>query len=116
MAGWLLPAIKLVAGNLDTIIDTAKPFFTKRRATDPNDQAVLVQQQITELQSAVSGNNAQIHQLAQQLQQTIAALEQGAQEALARERKSRQLTMVSLVVSGLAILLAIAALVAGGKP
>ena len=72
---WLIPALKAVLPHVGTIIDAAKPAFTRK----PPDgggvpPAPEVQQQIAELQEAASRNAMHIRELAAQLQTTVAAL------------------------------------------
>src|SRR6266700_2707865 len=74
MPAWLLPALKAVLPHIGTIISAAAPVFTRK--ADVANQALLLQQQITELQSAASQNAAHVKELAEQLQNTVAALEQ----------------------------------------
>jgi len=78
MAAWLIPALKAVLPHVGTVISAAAPVFTKKSADAAANQALLLQQQITELQSAASQNAAHIKELAAQLQSTVAALEQAA--------------------------------------
>ena len=107
MAAWLIPALKAVLPHIGTIIAAAAPVFT-RKSADAANQALL-QQQITELQSAASQNAAHIKELAAQLQSTVAALEQGAAIAEAKMRRVVLLcvaaTAVSAVSLGIALVL-----------
>jgi multidrug resistance efflux pump len=63
----------------------------------------LLQQQISELQSAVSQNAANIKDLAAQLQSTVAALEQAALTAEANLRRTRLLCVASVAMSAIAL-------------
>ena len=110
MPQWLMPAIKLIANNLDTIVNTARPFLTRRKEAAGPDATDLVQQQIAELQTAVSGNANQIHELAEQLRNTIAALEEGARMAEERALQSRRMNLAALILAAGALLLALIAL------
>lgn len=107
MAAWLIPALKAVLPHIGTIIAAAAPVFT-RKGADAANQALL-QQQITELQSAASQNAEHIKELAAQLQSTVAALEQGAAIAEAKMRRVVLLcvaaTAVSAVSLGIALVL-----------
>lgn len=87
MAGWLLPALKAVIPHVGDILNAAKPAFTKRKPEAASNQADLVQQQITELQAAVSQQSSHIKELAAQLENTITALDKAAQLAEARLRR-----------------------------
>ena len=86
MAAWLIPALKAVLPHLGTVVSVAAPVFTKARGEKALAETV-VQQQIAELQAAVSQNATQIRELAVQLQSTVAALEQAAAAAESRLRK-----------------------------
>src|SRR2546428_11928001 len=89
MPAWLIPALKAVLPHIGTIISAAAPVFTRKNA-----DAVA----ITELQSAVSQNAANIKELAEQLQSTVAAVEQAASIA---EAKIRRTLFVCVVAAGL---------------
>jgi hypothetical protein len=103
MASWLIPAIKAVLPHVGDILSAAKPAFTKRKPDAAANQADLVQQQITELQAAVSQQSGHIKELAAQLENTLTALEKAAQLAEARLRRV-------LIFTAVAAALAIAAL------
>jgi hypothetical protein len=96
MAAWLIPALKAVLPHVGTIISTAAPVFTRKR--DDAASQGLLQQQITELQAAASQNAANIRELAAQLQETLAALEQGAAIA---ERKLRRAFLLCIAATAL---------------
>lgn len=99
MASWLIPALKAIIPHIGDILSAAKPAFTKRKpeaAANPNE---LVQQQIAELQAAVSQQSAHIKELAAQLENTISALEKGAQLAEERLRRVLIFTAVSAAVA-----------------
>ncbi len=108
MAGWLAVA-KAVMPHVATIVSAAVPVFTRRKGGDEASQLALAQQQIAELQEAVTGNGALIRELAEQLGTTIDALEQGAQEA---SRRLRQLWLLTLASGGIALLALVMAMVA----
>lgn len=93
MPAWLLPALKAVLPHVGTILSAAAPVFTKKSADAPANQTTLLQQQITELQTAASRNDRHIKELAEQIQKTVEALEDGA--ALA-ERRHRWILAVSI--------------------
>lgn len=99
MAAWLIPALKAVLPHVGTIISTAAPVFTKKKDDVASSQGALLQQQITELQSAASQNAANIKELAAQLQSTVAALEQAATVADTRLRRASQLCYVAAALS-----------------
>ena len=103
MAAWLIPALKAVLPHVGTIISAASPAFTKKRMDAAADQTALLQQQVSELQSAVSQNAANIKELAAQLQTTVAAIEQAALSAEANLRRTRLLCVVALASSVVAL-------------
>ena len=63
----------------------------------------LLQQQIAELQSAASDNAVLIKALAEQLQKTVAALEQGTSLADSRFRRMAALCTGAIIVSCIAL-------------
>ncbi|HUQ76563.1 MAG TPA: hypothetical protein VM183_17720 [Burkholderiales bacterium] len=95
MAGWLLPALKAVLPHMGDILSAAKPAFTKRKPETVANPADLVQQQIAELQAAVSQQSAHIKELAAQLENTITALDKAALLAEARLRRVLIFTAVA---------------------
>ena len=99
MATWIIPALKAVLPHLGTIVSAAAPVFTRKSADAAANQAVLLQQQITELQTAVSGNDAHIKELAAQIQKTVEALEHGASLAVGRHRWVLGLCILATVIS-----------------
>ena len=98
MAAWFIPALKAILPHIGIILSAAVPVFTQKNADAAANQTLL-QQQIAELQSAVSQNTLHIKELAAQLQSTVAALEEAASiwkldrkftpEMAADERESR---------------------------
>jgi methyl-accepting chemotaxis protein len=90
---------KLVLGNLDTIIGVVKPAFTRKKVDALPTQTDLLNQQISELQAAASGNAEQIKQLAEQVKEMVAALEQSAINAQAEREKLRRLCLVAMAIS-----------------
>src|SRR5688500_20201451 len=103
MASWLIPALKAVLPHVGTIIEAASPVFTKKKTGAAAEHNPLLQQQISELQSAVSQNAANIKELAAQLQTTVAALEQAALTAEANLRRTRLICVASVALSASAI-------------
>src|SRR6266699_471320 len=101
MPAWLLLALKAVLPHIGTIISAAAPVFTRK--ADVANQALLLQQQITELQSAASQNAAHVKELAEQLQNTVAALEQATSIAEAKLRRAFWLSVASAVLSAISI-------------
>src|SRR6267143_980415 len=103
MPAWLLPALKAVLPHIAAIISAAAPVFTRKNADAVANQTLLLQQQITELQSAASQNAAHIKELAEQLQSTVAALEQAVSIAEAKLRRALLLCVASVVLSLISI-------------
>ncbi len=103
MAGWLQAALKAVLPHVGDIVSATKPAFTNRRSQPAANQGDLVQQQITELQAAVSQQAAHVKELAAQLENTVLALETAARVAEARLKRV-------LVCTALAVAFAVAAL------
>ena len=102
MPAWLIPALKAVLPHIGTIISAAAPVFTRKNADAVANQTLL-QQQITELQSAASQNAAHIKELAEQLQSTVGGLEQAASIAEAKLRRALLLCVASAVLSAISI-------------
>jgi hypothetical protein len=98
MASWLVPALKAMLPHLGDLVSVAKPHFTRKKPE--TDQVALVQEQIGELQAAVSQNATHLQELALQLQRTVAALEQAAASA---ERRLRAAFVLSLVAAAFSV-------------
>lgn len=98
MAVWFIPALKAILPHVGTIVSAAIPVFTKKN-TDAAANQALLQQQITELQSAASQNALHIKELAAQLQTTVATLEQAAAIAEARYQRVFLACIVAVVLS-----------------
>lgn len=99
MPAWLIPALKAVLPYLGTIVSAATPVFTKKTADAVPNQTQLLQQQITELQAAASGNDACIKELATQIKTTVEVLEKGASLAESRHRRILVLCLAAAVLS-----------------
>ena len=105
MAAWLIPALKAVLPHVGTIVSAATPAFTKKRAevmANVNETALL-QQQIGELQAAASQNSVHIKELAEQLQSTVAALEDAAAIVAAKQRRTVVLCVAAMMMSALSL-------------
>ena len=96
MAGWIQAALRAVLPHVGDIIAAGKPAFTKREAANQD----LVQQQIAELQAAVSQQSSHIKELAAQLENTVNALEKAAQAA---EERLRRVLIFTAVAAALAV-------------
>ena len=103
MATWLIPALKAVLPHIGTIISATAPAFTKKGAVPPTDQTHLLQQQISELQAAASQNATHVKELAEQLQRTVAAIEQAASLATSNQQRSLQLSLAAIALSAISI-------------
>lgn len=101
----------LVLGNLDKILAVVRPGFTRRTAA-AGTPAELVDQQIAELQAASAGNAEQIRQLAGQLREVVAALEQAAVEAAAQRAATHRLALIGLIAGATGCVLGAVALLA----
>jgi len=99
----------LVLGNLDKIMAVVKPAFTRKNVDAPDAQAELINQQISELQSATATNAEQIRSLASQLKDVVAALEQAGLAAAAERAATRRLAAAALAVGFAGLVLAIVA-------
>ena len=111
MAAWLIPAVKAILPFVTPIVTSALPVFTTRKSDAATPlQTDVLQKQITELQSAASQNALHVKKLAEQLQKTVTALEQGAAIAESRFRQTAILCGVAVVLSLVAIGLSVAVL------
>jgi len=102
---------QLVLTNLDTIIGVVKPAFTRKKVEGLPSQTDLLNQQILELQAAASSNAEQIRQLAAQLKEVIAALEQAARSAQSERQKLGRLCLVAMAISLISIVAVIALII-----
>jgi hypothetical protein len=104
MAAWLIPAVQAILPLVSQIVSSTLPVFTTRKPGAPaQDPAGVLQQQITELQTAASQNAVHVKELAEQLQTTVTAIEGAAAVAEARFRRQ-------MALAGAALALALAAL------
>ena len=103
MATWLIPILNAVLPHVGTIVSVAVPAFTKKKTDATENQTALQQQQIAELQAAVSQNATHIKELAEQLQVTVAALEQAATMAEPRQRLTTLLCVIAIAASTVAL-------------
>jgi hypothetical protein len=110
MAAWFLPAVKLILPHVGTIVEAARPVFTKRKADGP-EPASVVQQQIAELQAAASQNAALVAELAQKLELTVRALEEAGTVMQAKVKRLYTVSIVSVLLAAGALVVALGALV-----
>jgi len=101
---------KLVLTNLDTIVGVVKPVFTRKKVEGLTGEADLLNQQITELQAAASGNAEQVKQVAAQLKEVVGAVEQLAASAAAERAKLRKLCLAAVAFSVVAIVAVVASI------
>lgn len=99
MATWIIPALKAVLPHIGTIVSATAPAFTQKRSDAAADQTHLLQQQISELQSAAAQNSAHVKELAAQLQRTIGAIEQAALVAKANQQRVLMLSITAITLS-----------------
>lgn len=112
MAGWLQAALKAVLPHVGDIVSATKPAFTNRRPEVAANQPDLVQQQIAELQAAVSQQATHVKELAAQLESTVLALEKAAALAEARLRRVLVFTAVAAATAVAALGVALLATIA----
>jgi len=99
---------KLVLANLDTILGVVKPAFTRKNVEALPSQTALLNQQISELQAAASGNAEQIRELATQLKQVVGALEQAVSSGEAKRKKLETMCLAAAAISVVSINMVIA--------
>jgi hypothetical protein len=99
MPAWLIPVLKSLLPHVGTIVSAAAPVFTRKSAVAAANQAALLQQQITELQSAASENDAHIKELAIQMRNAVEALEKETSLAEKRCQRAMVLGIAALVIS-----------------
>jgi len=102
MPSWLMPALKAILPHVGSIVDAAKPVFTRKKPESSTD----VQQQIAELQAAAAQNAEHVKELAEQLQSTVTALQQSAAIAELRLRRTTVFSSVAVSISIAALRLA----------
>jgi len=100
---------KLVLNNLDSIIGVVRPAFTRKKLEAVANQAEVVSQQISELQTAVATNAEQIKGLAEQLKNVVTALEDAARAVAIERAKTRRFALAAIGLSIVAIAVAVGA-------
>jgi hypothetical protein len=103
MATWLIPALKAVLPHIGTIISATGPAFTKKSTEATPDQTNLLQKQISELQLAASQNAKHVKELAEQLQKTVAAIEQAASVATSNQQRAWQFSLAAMAISAISL-------------
>jgi hypothetical protein len=112
MPAWLIPALKALLPHVGTIVNAAAPVFTKKNAEAAPNQATLLQQQITELQAAASGNDAHIKELAAQIKNALEVLEKEAAVSESRHQRLVALCIAAFALSAVSLVVALAILIA----
>lgn len=105
----IVPILKALLPHVTQIATVAIPAFTKKPAAAKLDPVVA--QQIEELQTAATKNAESINVLAEKLQETIQGIEVGAEKIQRDMAKLRTLLVISWVLTGGAIALAVFALI-----
>jgi predicted nucleotide-binding protein (sugar kinase/HSP70/actin superfamily) len=100
MAAWL-PVIKAAIPHLAQVVTVALPMFTSR--SENADRDALIARQINELQEAATQNAESVKELATQLQSTFEGLESAATDLQRQLKRQKQLTVVMLILSTIAI-------------
>jgi len=108
MAGWVLPALKAILPHVGTIVEAAKPVF--RRSSAGGEGKQTVQEQIAELQLATTQNADHIKALAEQLQKTVAVLEEEAEATRGQLKRAYALGLLAIALSVIATAVALMAL------
>lgn len=106
MVAWI-PAFKTLLPYVTQIVSLAVPAFTTR---SDGRSSEVVHQQIQELQEAALRNTDAVRGLASQLQKGIADIDAGAARIQAELHKIRQLCIIAITISGIAIVLSVIAL------
>lgn len=107
MPAWLAAA-KAVLPYVSTILSATLPVFTDRKAQDRAPE--LIAQQIGELQHAARQNAELVKSLAEQMQKTVAALDQGAIELEQKIKRARMLAIGASVIAVIALVVAAVAI------
>jgi len=103
MPAWLIPVLKSILPHVGTIVSAAAPVFTRKSADAAANQAVLLQQQVSELQAAATENDVHIKELAVQLQNTVAVWEQASALAQSRHRTIMLFCIAAALLSAISL-------------
>lgn len=109
MAAWFIPALKAILPHIGTIVSATTPVFTKKHLEAAHNQNTVLQEQIAELQAAVAQNSVHIKELAEQVQSTVATLEQAATLVESRLDRAQTLSTAAIVLAALALCVALVA-------
>jgi len=105
-ATWMT-AIGAALPYIESVAKIALPVFKQRRSD--KEAAESQQRQIEELQTAVTHNAEHVRALAQQLQTTIAALEQAGVQLAAAQRRQQRWALAAFGLGAAALVLALVA-------
>lgn len=111
MPAWI-PILKISLPYVTQLVTTAIPAFTAVRAAGKSDP--LLAQQIEELQQAATHNAESVQGLAASLRETVESINQAAETQQQYVRRLRRQLWLMTGVAGLALLLAVIALVSPG--
>lgn len=100
---WILPALKAILPHVGTIIETAKPVLTRRSGG----AKPATEEQIAELQAAVTQNADHIQALAEQLRKTVTVLEQEAETTRAKLARAYAASAIAIAISVAALAVAL---------
>ncbi|RZA34903.1 MAG: hypothetical protein EOP92_13280 [Lysobacteraceae bacterium] len=100
--------ITIAAPYLPDIIKLARPLFTRTPPVDNTHQLRMdvIGEQIAELQDAATQNADSIRKLATDMQKTLEVLQQGAEQAERRLRRTGAMLAVATTMAVLAFVLA----------
>ena len=100
--------ITIAAPYLPDIIKLARPLFTRTPPVDNTHQLRMdvIGEQIAELQDAATQNADSIRKLATDMQKTLEVLQQGAEQAERRQRRTSAMLVVATTMAVLAFVLA----------
>ena len=108
---WLAPVLKALP-HLASIATAGAHVFTKRKASPAETQSELIQQQVSELQTAASQTDDHVRELAAELKDALVAIEQGALSAETRLNRLRYICYGSVCVAVLALIVSTVVFVA----
>lgn len=109
MSAWL-SVTKAVLPYVSDIISVAVPVFTRRKGNTEESRIQILQQQVTELQSASLQNIGDIKALAEQLKTALPLLEKEVQVVDAKLKRASILCGLAFGVAVLALVLGCVAL------
>jgi hypothetical protein len=99
MAAWFRSALKAVLPHVGSIVQAAKPMFTKPKSESDALTPEILEQQIAEIQAVAAQNDANIRELAEQLRTLVTAIQDSSALAEAKLNRLRTWSMTALAVS-----------------